>query len=139
MWQSPGKDPFEDIKIIAPPRNLSVRILDYIRRKDLTVSQRVVIVAIVGLAMSVGVLGITAVMFSGAFMQSEMLQFLSLIITDPKVILTGWYDYTFSLLESMPITYITAFLVALFAVFASAGYAVRYNSRASTLRSKLGV
>ena len=139
MWQSLGKDPFEDIKIIAPPRNLSVRILDYIRRKDLTMSQRVVIVAIVGLAMSVGVLGVTAVMFSGAFMQSEMLQFLSLIITDPKIILAGWYDYTLSLLESMPITYITAFLVALFAVFASAGYAVRYNSRASILRSKLGV
>lgn len=46
---------------------------------------------------------IACTIFWQAFVQTSIFEFISLTFTDFKIILSNWQDYTFSILESLPL------------------------------------
>lgn len=128
-------DPFGGVKQFAPPQHLAERIINRIRiEKDIAVSKRRAIFAFSALVGSIGAFCAAIIAFGGAFLESELMQLLSLFVSDPQSVLASGYDSALSILESLPITYITIFLTAFLAVLASARCAVRYAARISALQ-----
>ncbi len=59
---------------------------------------------------SLGLMVVACAVFWRAFVQTSIFEFLSLTFTDFKIILDNWQDYSFSILESLPLG-ATAFLL----------------------------
>ncbi len=116
---------------------LQTGILRRIRIENLAKSKRLVLFGVAALVSSFAVFGIVATVFGGEIIRSETIQFVSLFFSDPKIVLMIGYNYLLSVLESLPITYISLILMAVFAVLSSARYAARYANKVSKLRSRL--
>jgi len=112
--------------LIEPPIGLFEKIINRIQREKrlFTIRQRIFI-------FSAGLLGsLTAFLpvyqiVKAEFIQSGFFQFFSLIFSDFSVVIVYWQSFTLTLIESLPVMSLLAFLVVLFVLFESAKHLTR--------------
>ena len=75
---------------------------------------------------SVAVFLAACLALQNALVQSELIQILSLVFSNPGAIITNWQDFGLFVLESLPTLSFAGFLLAVILLVASARFAVRY-------------
>ncbi len=108
---------FTHLKPQEPPAGLLGKIMARIHEEErlMSIKKRFILFSITVL-ISTGALIPAMNAFQEEFAQSGLTQFLSLLFSDLGVVLASWQEFGLAVLESLPITSITA-LLFIFLVF----------------------
>jgi hypothetical protein len=103
--------------LIEPPIGLLQKIMNRIDREEKIASlRRRIFILAGGMIGSLGVFGYALNITRTAVAQSGFSEYLSLIFSNPSVILNYWQNLSMTLLESFPTTEIALLLVLTFAI-----------------------
>lgn len=111
------RDLFKKIEEISPQESLGERIIEGVRLEKRRSAIWRLAQSAVGLSLSIAFLFFAWSFFGQSFIQSEFWRLLSLIFSDAQIVLTYWKDFSFSLLESLPVMSIGAFLSSGFLIY----------------------
>lgn len=115
--ERPHRDdaPWEEIELTRPPARLLSQITNRIRiERKLQASRKKAVYFLIALGGSLAALAGTFIALHGAFVQSEFFETLSLLYSDPEVIMANLNSFALSLLESLPALNLLFFFGALF-------------------------
>ncbi len=129
MEQREHNDEFsaDHLPTVRLPRRLFERIMNRIGiERKLAASRRKTTYFSLAFVGSIAALSVMFLALRGAVIASELPQALSLIFSDPQTVAQNWQDFSLFFLESLPVLYLAAFLVALFALLESLKYSVKY-------------
>lgn len=123
-------DSFGGVRPVSPPAHLFHRITDRIRSEEkiMTLRRRAVCFTFAFGVSVIAFLG-ACVALQSVLVQSELLQVLSLLFSDPEAVLVNWRDFGLFVLESLPALSLVGLLGTLFILLASAKYAVQYFAK----------
>jgi len=105
--------------------------------KKFTASRRRVIYFSVALFGSFIAFLLACAVLQSALVQSELLRILSLVVSNPKMIISNWSDFGLFVIESLPAFSIILFFSALLISLLLAKYAVKYLARMISLSKYL--
>ena len=108
------KQLFENISEVDPPKKLAGVILKRILFKQEKQLRRKLLLSRLGLAGSFCALFYTSIFFGKALAESEFWHIASLLFTDILPVSKNWQEFTYSLLETMPVLNLTAILMPIF-------------------------
>ncbi len=121
-----------------PPKQLFERIITRLKmEKKLAVSRRRMLYFVFILAGTFAGFIVTCAALQNILVQSELLKILSLVFSDPKVVLANWQDFGLFVLESLPAISLAIFFVALFVLLGSLKYAVKYLAQMLSWSKKI--
>ncbi|MFA6285278.1 MAG: hypothetical protein WC643_01985 [Parcubacteria group bacterium] len=123
---------FKNLKNIEPPRGLEGKILKAISLENRRKVARKLIFARAGLAVSFGALAYTLFVFGRAFLESDFWNIAKLSFTDGGTVARNWGDFSFSLLETLPVLEIFAMLVPVFAVMMMLSWYFKFSNNNHT-------
>jgi hypothetical protein len=119
---------FKNLKNIEPSRGLEGRILKAISFKNGQALKRKLMAARAGLAVSFGALAYALFVFGRAFLESDFWNLAKLSLSDGGTVARNWGDFSFSLLETLPVVEIFAVLVPVFAVMMMASWYFKFSN-----------
>ena len=104
---------------LKPPKELREKILFSINKEEIRRAKTYFLVSV-----TTGLVSIFGLIFSVRYMiqefyQSSFYSYLSLIFSDPSVVLSYWKELSMSLLETLPILGITISLIAVYVLLVS--------------------
>lgn len=100
-------------KFIVPPDDLLGKIMARIKRKERLLVLRNVIFFSMGALISLVAFFPAFGAFRAELSRSGLLQYLSLIFSDTGTVMAYWSDFSLSVLESLPILTMAAFLATI--------------------------
>ncbi|MDD2646718.1 MAG: hypothetical protein PHV78_02915 [Patescibacteria group bacterium] len=109
-----------------PPDYLFIKIINRIEiERKIAIARRRFILFSIGLISSlIALVPVFKIMQSG-LIESGFIQFFSLLFSDSSVVLTYWHEFVLTLLESMPVASILAFLTTIFVFLSSLKFVVQ--------------
>ncbi len=108
---------FKNTKDLEPSIGLEIFILAKIEATGKRSVQKKLVLSYAGLLGSVAA-GLYAVLvFGSGIIESEFFNLMSLAFSDLNVVIANWKDFSYSLLETLPIIQSVAILVPVFLVF----------------------
>lgn len=107
---------FQSIAELDPPKKLAGTIFKKILFQRERQLRRKLLFSRLGLAGSFCALFYTSIFFGKAIAESEFWHIASLLFTDILPITKNWQEFTYSLLETMPVINLTAILMPIFAM-----------------------
>ncbi|HLM83906.1 MAG TPA: hypothetical protein VK254_01680 [Candidatus Bathyarchaeia archaeon] len=119
---------FKSLKDIEPSRGLEGKILKAIARENSLAIRKKLMYARAGLTASFGVLAYTLFVFGRAFLESDFWNMIKLAFSDGGVVAKNWSDFSFSLLETLPVLEIFAILVPVVAVLAMFSWYFKFTN-----------
>jgi hypothetical protein len=112
---------FKKISEIEPSIGLEKQILKKIALQNKLALRRKLAFIYAGFTASTGAFLWAIFTLGKAFLQSDFWTLAKLIFSDTGLILKNWVDFTYSLLETLPIFGIVLMLLPVFAIFMLAG------------------
>lgn len=121
---------FKNLKEFEPSAELEVRILSSFARSGAArqAVKRKLFYVWVGLAASFGALVYTLIVFGRAFLQSDFWNLIKLAFSDSGVIASHFGDFSYSLLETLPVLEIFAILVPVFVLMLTLSWYFKFNN-----------
>jgi len=119
---------FKNLKNIEPSRGLEGKILKAISLENSRKVAKKLLFARAGLVASFGALAYTLFVFGRAFLESDFWNLAKLSFSDGGVVAKNWGDFSFSLLETLPVVEIFAMLVPVFAVMMLFSYYFKFSN-----------
>jgi hypothetical protein len=119
---------FKNLKNIEPSRGLEGKILKAISLENSRKMARKLAAARAGLAVSFGALAYTLFVFGRDFLESDFWNLAKLSFSDGGTVAKNWGDFSFSLLETLPVVEIFAMLVPVLAVLAMFSYYFKFSN-----------
>ena len=119
---------FKSLKNIEPSRGLEGKILKAIALEKSFEIRKKLMYARSGLAVSFGALAYTLFVFGKAFLESDFWNMIKLAFSDGGVVAKNWSDFSFSLLETLPVVEIFAMLIPVFAVMIMFSYYFKFTN-----------
>ncbi len=117
---------FSYLKPPEPPADLFARILNKIQReRRVALLRRRIAIFAVGVLSSLIAFVPALKMLEKGVSSSGFAYFLSLIFSDLQVITTYWQSFVMSLLETLPVSSLAAFLTVIFVFLASIRFLIR--------------
>ena len=121
---------FSKLPTIGAPIGLKGAILERVRLEERQAAQRGVFATVPVLLASFGGMVWGAIAAVQALSQSGFGHYVSLIFSDTGSIVSLWYPFALSIVESLPLFALTVLVGALLAFVSSAPYAARSARRA---------
>lgn len=110
---------FKNIEEIEPSSKLAGLILFEIGLLQEKQAKRKLVLSYFSLAGSLGAFVLAVFEYGGVFLQSEFWSLLKLLSTDAEIVLGNWNDFSFSLLETLPVVSIIIILIPVLALLFS--------------------
>lgn len=120
---------FQKIEEVEPPRELKGIILSSIELEKNRWLRIELLFSRIGFAGSLFILLYTSFVFGRAIFDSEFWHIALLIVSDLGIVVGNWREYTYSLLETMPVFNIIAILLPLFSLLLSFNFYSSLNSK----------
>ena len=128
------RDEFSSLLPAVPPPDLFGKVMARIEiEKSIKSSKKKTIYFLIALLASASAFFAGAAALNGAMAESRIASILSLMVSDPQVVIANWHEFGLFLLESFPGAYAAFSLAALFAFLWSLQYVVRYASKTFSL------
>jgi len=115
---------FTHLTRLPAPHGLTGRIIARIAREEQRLARRLLVVSITALVLSLA--GMVWALSAGytAIMNTGLMHYISLLISDPSIVVSLWYQFTLTLIEALPLVALTVFVgatvVFLLALFGAA-------------------
>lgn len=110
---------FKNLKEVNPPTGLSGVIFASIEREKNQWLRLELFISRLGFAGSLFALIYTSWVFGQVIIKSEFWRIASLLASDLGIVAQNWEEFSYSLLETMPVVSITAILIPLFSMVLS--------------------
>lgn len=120
---------FKEMSEVNPPEELGSLILQKISLKKARREKIKFYISYSALLASLGTFFGSILSYGAKLLNSEFASLLKLIFSDARIISGYWQDFLYSLLETIPVFYILAILIPIFAMLVSYNFFLHFKNR----------